>query len=121
MDRKRDDGASEGDHLRSAQRQIEKLPGWKGKKAEEIVPQSPPFPGDLEYLYGHFGEIIIGTASNGMGPLQITWETIRAYRVEMRVDLEPWESLALVRMGHARAVIESERAAKEAKQKKPNG
>jgi len=61
--------------------------------------------------------VLRGIASNGMGPVQVTWEALRAWRVEMRVPLEPWESLALVRLGYARAVIESQQIAASRKAK----
>lgn len=116
LDNKRDDGASERDHLTSAQRQIANLPGWRGPKV--VVPESPPFPDELDYLYDHFRQLIIGIGANGMGPVQVTWEALHVWRVQMRVTLDPWECLALVRMGFARAAIHSE-AMMAKLQKKP--
>lgn len=117
LDRKRDDGASERDHLASAQRQIANLPGWKGKK--EVVPESPEFPIEIDYVWGWFCELSTGLSSNGMGPAVVTWESLSAWCLMTGTTLDGWEAKALVRIGFARAAIESEKAEKKAKENKP--
>ena len=107
LDRKRADGSSERDNLESAQSQIKNLPGWKGKKV--IVPDAPPFPLALNYLWRYFIEHSMGVSQNGMGPALVTWEGLRAWCELMRITLEPWESLALVRLGQCRARVDSEK------------
>ncbi len=116
LGRKRADGASEREHLDAAQRQIAQLPGWKGKK--EIIPEGPPFPADLGYLWELFVGHSLGLSANGMGPALVTWEGLHAWCELMGHELEHWEALALVRLGHLRAVIESENASKD---RSPNG
>jgi len=51
----------------------------------------------------------MGVSRNGMGPVLVTWEGLRAWCELMRIALEPWESLALVRIGQCRAMVDSEK------------
>lgn len=112
LDVRRPDGSTERDHLEAAQRQIDNIPNWKGNR--EAVPPSPPFPTQLAYLWRWFVELSMGIASNGMGPAVVTWEALDAWsRSFLRIDLSYWEALTLIRLGNARAVIESEAAAKQ--------
>lgn len=118
LDRKKDDGASEREHLESAQRQIKNLPGWKGTKAEQIVPEPPPIPREIAYLYFLFGEFCFALEQNGMGPAAATWQNLESWAELMRRYLDPWEFFAIVRLCHARAVIHGEKMEKEAKAKR---
>lgn len=76
---------------------------------------SPKLPPLLAYLWGWFGEFAMGMASGGMGPAVATWEGLTAWCARMRVDLEPWEAKAMIRLGHIRAVVQSETEAERQK------
>lgn len=54
-----------------------------------------------------------------MGPAMATWTGLRDWNEMMGHGLAPWELRAIARLSHARAVIEGEKIAQEAKQKKP--
>ncbi len=105
--RRTSDGATEGDHKASAARQMAAL-GWK-KAAAEALPDSPPFPIALSYLWSWYCQHSMGLAINGMAPAVVTWEGIASWSAVMDVALEPWEALAMVRLGNVRANIESEK------------
>lgn len=117
LDRKRADGSSERDNLESAQSQIKNLPGWKGKKI--IIPVTPPFPFQVEYLWNWFLEFCWGLKSDGMGPTMADWGDVQDWCAAMRLDLEPWEKRLLVRLAYLRAVIDSEKQQAEAKAAHP--
>lgn len=103
------DGATEGDHLESAARQFANLPGRK-KKPVEIIPDAPPFPDEIDYLWQHFIELASGLASNGFGPPLVTWEALQAWRTEMGIGpLDPWEARCLVDLGMLRASVQAEK------------
>lgn len=107
------DGATEGDHLESAARQLANLPGRK-KKPVEIVPDAPPFPDELSYLWQHFIELAGGLASNGFGPPLVTWEALQAWQIAMDIGpLEPWEMRTLVDLGRLRAGVQAEKSEAE--------
>jgi hypothetical protein len=38
----------------------------------------------------------------------VTWEALGAWRNQMRLELDPWECFALVRLGQLRAEIQAE-------------
>lgn len=99
------DGATEGDHLESAARQLANLPGRK-KKPVEIVPEGSSFPDELFYIWNWFTEIASGLASNGFGPPMVTWEALRAWQSAMDIGpIEPWEAATLVDLGRLRAGV----------------
>ena len=90
--------------------------GWK-KSAEEVLPEAPPFPLELSYLWSWYCQHSMGVAINGMAPAVVTWEGIGAWSTLMGIRLEPWETMTMIRLGHLRANIEGEKIAKAAKQK----
>lgn len=114
--RKGADGASEGDHSASAARQWALL----GRKdlAAKANPDPPPLRRDLVYLWNWFSEILGGIQPTGMGVTVIAWGDLTAWQREMRVVLSLWEKRVLVRLGNARASIESERMEREMKQRR---
>lgn len=118
LDRKLDDGGSERDHLASAKRQIANLPGWKGKKAEEIKTESPEIPDALQYLWDWFRQHCKGLAQNGMGYPPVTWEGLTAWCGLTGVVLEPWEADVMVTLGVLQANTMNEKRRAESKAKK---
>lgn len=97
------DGATEGDHLASAERQWERL---KRRPRRAIIQTGPPFPDELGYLWAAFVEISAGLAGSGFGPPVMTWEAIRAWQALTGFgEIEPWEARALVQLGLLRASI----------------
>jgi hypothetical protein len=90
--------------------------GWK-KAAAEILPDTPPFPSELSYLWSWYCQHSMGLAANGMSFPSVTWEGVAAWSDLMLVSLEPWEVLTMIRLGNLRANIESEKINKAAKQK----
>ena len=115
--RKTVDGATEGEHLESAARQLANMPGRRRRPvAVEIVPEEPSFPEELRYLFMWFIEIVSGLTSNGFGPALVTWEAVTAWQRLMDIGpLEPWEVKALVDLGMLRARVHAERAEDERK------
>lgn len=101
---------SEGEHADAAAEMFAKL----GKVVPKAIAEAwPPCPAELIYLWNLFNEISMGVASNGMSYPTISWECLAAWRAQMRVDLDPWESRALVRLGSLRASILSENPGKD--------
>jgi hypothetical protein len=100
------DGATERDHRSSAAEQWAKL--GRRDLARKALPLGPPFPIELRYLWHHFREHSLGLQINGMCPPTITWEGLQAWAMFMRLELEPWEALTLVKLGYLRAAVESE-------------
>jgi hypothetical protein len=84
------------------------LPGWRGKKPEEVIPQSPPYPFELDYLFRLFGEYSLAMEHNGMSPAMATWSGLKNWNEIMRHDLEPWELRAIAQLSQARAIVQSE-------------
>lgn len=76
--------------------------------AAAALPAGPEFPFEVEHLWRYFIEHSLGMAATGMGPPLVTWEGLAAWCGLTGIELEPWEALALTRIGHARAVILSE-------------
>jgi len=110
------DGATEGDHLASGARQLAMLPGRA--KAPPPVPEGPPFPEELDFLWTWFRELSQGLVHNGMMQPTVTWEAIRAWQLACDIGpIEPWEARTLVQLGLLRANILAEKA--EADRKKP--
>lgn len=74
------------------------------------MPEGPPFPLELDYLWQWFIEISIGLAPTGFGPAMVTWEAVRAWQqMSGAGPVEPWEARALIRLGMARAAVQAER------------
>ena len=76
------DGATEGEHRASAERQWEAL--GRTRAASSVVSEAPPFPAELAYLWTWFNELSAGLAITGMGPSVLTWEGLDAWRRLMR-------------------------------------
>lgn len=107
------DGATERDHQEAAARQWAAL-GIKPKKAPG-GDEPPECPQALLYLWGYFCEISHGLDTGGFGLSGITWTNLKAWSDLMQQMLEPWEAIALVRLGTLRVQITSEEAAKQQK------
>ena len=90
-----DDGATEGDHRASAARQFAKL---RRPIKRDLIPDAPPFPDALEYLWRYFADILNGCGSNGWGPPEITWRDLQAWSEMTGNTIEPWECAALMRL-----------------------
>lgn len=118
LDRKLDDGATERAHLESVERQIKNLPGWKGKA--KVVPEAPDFPVLIDWVWDWFQQYSFGIAQNGMGPATGTWEGLQAWAMTMRITLEPWEAMTILRLCHTRAQILGGRAAREERRVPPS-
>jgi hypothetical protein len=119
--RKTVDGASEGDHLESAARQLAQLPGQRRRRRDvtDLIPEEPPYPEELDYLFRWFMEITFGLPSNGFGPALVTWEALIAWQSLMDIGpLEPWEAKTLVDLGMLRAQVASEKAEQDRKQRR---
>lgn len=107
------DGSTEGDHIRSGAAQWARLPAALRPKTRPkpiaLSAAGPPFPEELGYLWGWFGELAAGVSSNGFVPPVITWEALGAWRDEMDIGpLEPWEARALIDLGRLRAAVIAE-------------
>lgn len=112
------DGSTQGDHLDSAARQLATLPGRKRTAPTIIIPDEPPFPEELRYLFFWFIDICAGLASTGFGPAMVTWEAITAWQRLMDIGpVEPWEVRVLVDLGILRARVSSEKSDAERKQR----
>lgn len=113
------DGATEGEHLESAARQLANMPGRRRKPVVEvIVLEPPPFPDELRYLFMWFIEIVSGLTSNGFGPPMVTWEAISAWQRLMDIGpLEPWEVKTLVDLSMLRARVSAEKQEEQRKQR----
>jgi hypothetical protein len=91
------------------------IPGWRGKAAA-VLPESPPYPYVLDYLYVLFGEYLLAIENNGMAPAMATWTGLQSWNEIMRHDLEPWELRAIAQLSQVRAVVHAE----QIKQKSDN-
>lgn len=112
------DGATAGEHLESGARQLANMPGRRRKPVEEILPDEPSFPEELQYLFVWFIEICQGLPANGFGVALVTWEAITAWQRLMDVGaLEPWEVKTLVELGMLRARISAETSEDERKER----
>lgn len=113
LSRPLDDGASQRDHLESAARQLKAL----GKTPkEDVVPEGPPFPELLDYLWDWFTSLSLGIGISGMAPPVVTWVDVAAWRQQTGEIVEPWEARALVALGALRAGIAAEKTKKAAKE-----
>ena len=76
--------------------------------ASKSDPDLPPFPWALNYLWELFQELSAGLTSNGMGPPMASWGDVQNWCAAMRLDLDPWEKKALIRLANLRAMVLSE-------------
>jgi hypothetical protein len=106
--RRLSDGATAGDHFASAARQL--AADGKTDIAVQILAKHPPFPFAVEYLWNWFGELMFGVKATGMGPAMASWGDILEWEAAAGLVLQPWERVALARLSHARAMVESERS-----------
>lgn len=105
------DGGEAGDHIESARRQLAMMPGRTRPNGPigPLIPNPPPFPEPLEYLWDWFAQISIGLPINGMTPPTLSWDTLHAWVLLTGLGpLEPWEAQALVQLSMMRAGIQSE-------------
>jgi hypothetical protein len=63
-------------------------------------------------LWIWFCQHSLGLAITGMAPAAVTWEGVTSWAALMRIDLEPWEAMTIVRLGTIRASIQSQEMAK---------
>lgn len=101
------DGSALVEHEASAQRQWEILGRKKKRPVEED--DGPVCPRELVYLWNFFWEISDGISPGGFGPAVVTWNDLYCWRAQMGIDLAPWETRAIVRLGNLRAVVASEK------------
>lgn len=83
--------------------------------AIDVSLMPPPFPPQLDYLWGLYCQHTLGLASTGMAPAVVTWEGMTSWCRLMGIELDPEEALVLVRLGREAANAASERIAKPAK------
>ena len=57
----------------------------------EAIPQEPPFPDSLGYLWDWYEELAYSRSSSGFGPNPITYVDIEAWGRLCSVDLSRWE------------------------------
>lgn len=88
MDRRGKDGSSLRDHAEAIQQRLGRWPAG--------IPQEPPFPLLLTYLWGWFGEVSSGRTTNGLGLNVLSWSDLYAWCSLMRRRPEVWE-LACIR------------------------
>ncbi len=105
--RREKDGATEGEHKSSAARQMAAL-GWD-KSAAEVMPDPPPFPFEVGYLWAWFCQYAKGLPVNGMAPASATWEGVAAWAALMRIDMEPWEANVMIDLGLLRSNVVAEK------------
>jgi hypothetical protein len=77
-----------------------------------VVPEGPPFPDELEYLWKWFNDLSLGIAANGMAPVQVTWIDVEMWAAATKRSPTVWEKRALVTLGFTRARVASEEASK---------
>lgn len=87
----------------------------KSPAAATAPDSGPVLPFEASYLWAWWTELALGLPLNGMAPPVVTWDVLRAWALQMQIDLEPWEALTLVRLGSARAAIISEHNEKKSK------
>lgn len=119
LDRSVEGGGTERDHLRSAAAQIAKL-GLRPKRDLAAATEARHPPEATIYLWRWFCQHSAGLALSGMAPPVVTWEGLAAWASLMGVVLDPWEALAMVRLGRLRARILSEKAEAESRRRGAN-
>jgi hypothetical protein len=95
---RRSGGATEREHLSSAERQIANIPGWRGPQT--ILDEAQPFPAELQYLWVWFSAHCWGLQSTGMAIPTVTWQGLAAWCELMDIALAPWEASAMVRLSY---------------------
>jgi hypothetical protein len=80
------------------------------KAADKLEVEGPPFPELLGYLWSWFSQHSMGLAPAGEGFPVITWEGLASWRLQMQIDLEPWEAEAMMVLSVTRANIQAEQA-----------
>jgi len=95
--------------LRSAAAQLAKL-GIRPRTdiAAAVEPARPPEA--TAYLWRWFCDHSLGLAVSGMAPPVVTWEGLASWCWLTGIALDPWEALAMARLGRLRARILSEKA-----------
>jgi hypothetical protein len=81
------------------------------KAADRLEVEGPPFPELLDYLWSWFSQHSMGLAPAGEGFPVITWEGLATWRLQMQIDLEPWEAEAMMVLSVTRANVQAEQAA----------
>ena len=81
------------------------------------APEGPPFPEELGYLWLWFMQHSMGMALGGMSYPVITWEGLRAWSAQMRIELEPWETDVMMNLSCIRANVHAEKSEAERKKK----
>jgi hypothetical protein len=98
-------GGTEGDHAELAKEVFAEI----GVVAPVTLQEAgPDFPSELRYLWEWFCQLSGGLDSSGFSAPKVTWESLRAWRAEMRLVLLPWESVTLVNIGTVRANVSAE-------------
>jgi hypothetical protein len=91
LEMKRDDGASLGDHVASAARQLAAM--GKAPPKQDDRPECPP---ELAHLMDWFRDLSGGRGSNGFGPARLTpSDILDGVWLYHRVIPEPWEARAI--------------------------
>ena len=86
-----------------------------GRKPKvSIVPDGPPFPDPLDYIWQAFCEIVFGLDINGFAPSPVTWTALADWSALTGTPLEPWESRALVMLGATRVAALTKETTKPA-------
>jgi hypothetical protein len=83
-----------------------------------LVQEGPPFPEALDYLWLWFCQHSMGIAATGMGYPVITWEGLRAWGLQMRIDIEPWEADVMMNLSCIRANVHAEKELEKRKEEK---
>lgn len=105
------DGASQGDHQKSAARQWAAL--GRPDLAKQARPPRPKFPHRFRYLWNIFNDFSFGLKADGMGPVLASWQDVIAYSSVTGTVLRSWEAKALVRLANARANALAEKPKKD--------
>jgi hypothetical protein len=83
------------------------------KAAAQADPEAPPFPAPLDYLWAWFVSHSRGMAAGGVSYPVITWEGLLAWRTQMHINLEPWETDVMINLSLIRANVNAEKTAKK--------
>lgn len=73
------------------------------------MPDGPPFPEPVGYLWSWFAEILNGCGSSGWGPPEVTWRDLLAWSMMTGNILMPWESAALIHLSVVYVRVRSEK------------
>lgn len=83
--------------------------------AKQAMPEAPDLPEQLQYLWGHFVEVLNGVPGNGMGPRAIGWCDLAAWQECAGERLEPWECRTLMALSDKRVEVQQSKEAKTPK------